>query len=124
MFIGELSMITERGHIRYQARSNRPHRTPNSRQRMSLHDFNWAEPNTGEVLLRLWDAHHGLQPGDYIEIDRDVGTSRSSLFWCGYITEVAGHMVYLGKTELRRLTEPCRLPISLRTRPTLQKRGS
>ena len=66
---------------------------------MSLHDFNWAEPNTGEVLLKLWDARHGLQAGEYIKIDRDGGASRGDLYWCGHITEVAGHVVYLGETE-------------------------
>lgn len=103
MFCGELSIITEGGRFLYQARSNRPRRTPHARQLMSLHDFNWAEPNTGEVRLRLWDASHGLQPGEYIKIDRDAGTSRGDLYWCGHITEVAGHVVYLGETELRRL---------------------
>ena len=75
---GELSIITERGRIRCQARSKRPQRTPHARELMSLHDFNWAEPNSGEVLLRLWDARHGLQPGDFIEIDRDVGRPRKA----------------------------------------------
>ena len=103
MFFVELSIITERGRFHYQARSNRPHPTPHDRQWMWLHDFNWAEPNTGEVLLRLWDAHHGLQPGEYIRIDGDAGVSRGDLYWCGHITEVAGHVVYLGETELRHL---------------------
>lgn len=102
MFVGELSMITERGHIRYQARSNRPQRTPHARQLMSLHDFNWADPNTREVLLRLWDARHGLQSGEYIEIARDVGASRGDQYWGGYVTEVADHVVYLSEIELRR----------------------
>ena len=102
-FIGELSIITERGHLRYQSRGIRPHRTPHNRQWMWLFDFNWADPNTGEVLLRLWDTHHGLQPGEYIKIHRDVGTSRDNSYWCGHVTEVAGHLVYLSETELRRL---------------------
>lgn len=105
MFCGETSIITERGRIRCQARSKRPHRTPHDRQWMSVHDFNWADPNTGEVKLRLWDARHGLQSGDYIKIDRDVGTSKGNLFWCGHITEVAGHVVYLAEIEVRRLPE-------------------
>ena len=103
MFFGELSVITERGRLRYQALSKRPHHTPRDRQWMSLHDFNWAELNTGEVLLRLWDTRHGLQPGEYIKIDRDAGTSKSGFYWCGHVTEVAGHMVYLGETELQYL---------------------
>lgn len=101
IFVGDLSIITERGHFRYQARGKRPHRTPHDRQWMSLHDFNWAESNTGEVLLRLWDARHGLQPGEYIKIGRDIWVSRGDLYWCGRVTEVAGHVVYLGQTELR-----------------------
>ena len=104
-FLGELSIITERDRFRYQARSNRPQRTPHARQLMSLHDFNWADPNTGELLLRLWDARHGLQPGDYIEIGRDVGTSSGNLYLCGHVTDVAGHVVYVGETELRHPTE-------------------
>ena len=103
MFFGELSIITERGRFRYQACSKRPHHTPHDRQWMSLHDFNWAETNTGEVLLRLWDALHGLRPGEYIKIDRDVGASGGDVYWCGRVTEVAGHVVYLGETELRHL---------------------
>lgn len=103
MFFGELSIITERGRFRYQARSKRPHRTPHGRQGMSLHDFNWAEPNRGEVLLRLWDDRHGLQPGEYLEIDRNVGTSGGNLYWCGHVTDLVGHVVYLGETELHRL---------------------
>ncbi len=104
-FFGELSIVTERGRFRYQARSKRPHRTPDAREWMSLHDFNWAEPNTGEVLLRLWDARHGLQPGEYIKIDRDAGASTGDLYWCGHITEAAGQVVYLGETELRHFTK-------------------
>ena len=103
IFFGELSIITERGHFRIQARSKRPHRTPHDPQWMSLHDFNWAESNTGEVLLTLWDARHGLQPGDYIRIDGDAKASMGDLYWCGHVTEVAGHVVYLGQTELRHL---------------------
>ena len=103
MFFGELSIITERGHFRYQARSKQPNRTPQDRQWMWPHDFNWAEPNTGEVLLRLWDDHHGLQPDDYIKIGRGAGTLSGDLYWCGHVTEVAGHVVYLGETELQRL---------------------
>ena len=101
MFFGELSIITERGHSRFQAISKQPHRTSHERQWMSLHDFNWAESNTGEVLLRLWDARHRLHRGDYIKIDGDVGVTRSDVYWCGHVTEVAGHVVYLGQTELR-----------------------
>ena len=103
MFLGELTIITSGGRIRYRARSKKPNRTPRDRQWMWLHDFNWAEPNTGEVLLRLWDAHHGLQPGEYIKIEWDAGASRCDLYWCGHITGVAGHVVYLSETELRRL---------------------
>ena len=103
MFFGELSIITESGRLRYQARSELLHRTWHDRQRMSLHDFNWAQSNTGEVLLRLWDARHGLQPGEFLKIDRDVGTSKGDLYWCGHVTEVAGHVVYLGETEFRHL---------------------
>ena len=103
MFFGELSITTERGRFRYQARSKRSHRPPHDRQWMSLHDFNWAEPNAGEVLLRLWDAHHGLQPGEYIKLDLDARASRGDLYRCGHVTEVAGHVVYLGETELRQL---------------------
>ncbi|MCY4436550.1 MAG: hypothetical protein OXE05_04375 [Chloroflexi bacterium] len=103
MFFGELSIITDRGRFCYQARSKRPHRMPHDRQWMSLHDFNWAEANTGEVQLRLWDARHGLQAGEYISINRDAGASRDDLCWCGHIAEVAGHVVYLGKAELRHL---------------------
>ena len=106
MFFGELSIIIDRGRFRYQARSKRPHRTPHDGQGMSLHDFNWAEPNTGKVQLRLWDARHGLQPGEYIKIDRDAGSSTGDLYWCGHITAVAGHVVYLGETELRHSSEP------------------
>ena len=106
MFFGQLSIITDRGRFRYQARSKRPHRTLHDRQWMSLHDFNWAEPNTGKVQLRLWDARHGLQPGEYIKIDGDPEAFRGGLYWCGHITKVAGHVVYLGETELRHLTEP------------------
>ena len=106
MFFGELSIITERGNFRYQARGKRPHRTPHDRQWMSLHDFNWAEPNTGEVLLRLWDARHGLQPGKLIRIKGNIEGARRdpspSLYWCGHVTWVAGHNVYLGETELQR----------------------
>ena len=101
MFLGELTFITERGRFRYQARSKRPHRTPHDRQWMSLHDFNWAESNAGEVLLRLWDARHGLQPGEYIKIDWGAGASRGDLYRCGRVNEVAGHVVYLGETEFR-----------------------
>ncbi len=108
MFFGELSVITERGRFRYQVRSKRPHRPPHDRQWMSLHDFNWADPNTGDVLLRLWDARHGLQSGEYIKIDRDAGASRGDLYWCGHVTEVAGHVVYLVETKLRHL--PSRNP--------------
>ena len=104
MFFGELSIITERGRFRYQARSKRPHRTPHDRQWMSLHDFNWAEFNTGEVLLRLWDARHGLQPGEYIKIDGDSGASNAGLYWCSHVTEIAGHVVYLGEIKLRHLS--------------------
>ena len=103
MFFTELSIITERGRIHYQALSTRPHRTPRDRQWMSLHDSNWAESNTGEVLLRLWDANHGLQPGEYIKIEWDARASRGDLYRCGYVTEVAGHVVYLGETELLHL---------------------
>ena len=105
MFFGELSIITERGRLRYQARSKRPHPTPRDRQWMWLHDFNWAEPNTGEVLLRLWDARHGLEPGEYVEVAGDVGAWGSDQYWCGPITEVADHVVYLGEIEVRRLAE-------------------
>ena len=104
LFHGELSIITERGHFHYQALSKWPHRTPRDRQSMWLHDFNWTESNTGEVLLRLWDAHHGLQPGDYIKIDWDAGESRGNVYWCGPVTEVAGHVVYLCETELEHST--------------------
>ena len=103
IFFGELSIITERGHFRIQACSKRPHRTPRDRQWMSLNDFNWAESNTGEVLLRSWNARHGLQPGDYIKISGDARASRGDLYWCGHVTEVAGHVVHLGETELRHL---------------------
>ena len=103
MFFGELSIITERGRFRFQAYSRRPQRLPHDGQRMSLHDFNWAEPNTGEVLLRMWDARHGLQPGEYIKIDRDASASKGELYWCGHVTEVAGHVVYVGETELRHI---------------------
>ena len=72
---------------------------------MSLHDFNWAESDASEVLLRLWDDHHGLQPGEYIKIDLDFSASRGHLYRCGRITEVAGNVVYLGESELRHLTE-------------------
>lgn len=105
MFFGELTIITERGYLRYQALSKRPHRAPHDHQWMSLHDFNWADPNKGEFLLRLWDAGHGLQPGDYIKIGRNAGTSRNDLYWCGRISEVGGQVVYLGETELRHLPE-------------------
>ena len=105
LFFGKLSIITDRGRYRYQARSKRPHRTPHDRQWMSPHDFNWAEPNTGEFLLRLWDARHGLQPGEYIKIDRDAGSSTGDLYCCGHVTEVADHVVYLGELELRYLIE-------------------
>ena len=101
MFFGEMSIITERGRFRYEACGKRPHRTPHDRQWMSLHDFNWAEPNTGEVLLRLWDARHGLQPGEFIKIDLDASASKGDLYRCGPVTEVAGHVVYMGETELR-----------------------
>ena len=105
IFFGELSIIAERGHFRYQARSKRPHRTPHDRQWMSLHDFNWSEPNTGEVLLVLWDARHGLQPGEFIRINKNLeGAMRDqgpNLYWCGHVTRVAGHKVYLGETELQ-----------------------
>ena len=113
IFCGELSIIAERGHFRYRALSKRPHHTPHARQWMSLHDFNWADPNTGELLFRLWDAHHGLQPGECIKVNRDAGTSTGDLYWCGHITEVAGHVVYLAETELRSFTESrggCRMP--------------
>ena len=100
MFLGELSIISERGYFGFRARSKRPHRTPRDRQWMSLHDLNWAESNTGDVLLRLWDARHGLQPGDYIKISEG---SRGDLHWCGHVTEIAGHIVYLGETELRHI---------------------
>ena len=103
MFLGELSIITESGNSRYKARSKRPNHIPFNRHWMSLHDFNWAEPNAGEVLLRLWDARHELRPGEYIRIARDAGASRGDLYWCGHVTEVAGHVVYLGKTKLRHL---------------------
>lgn len=103
VYLGELSIIAESGPFRVPALSKRPHRTPNGRQRMSLHDFNWAEPNTGEVLLRFWDSHHGLQPGEYIEVARDVGASMGDLYWCGNVTTISGHQVYLGETELRHL---------------------
>ena len=100
MFLGELSIISERGHFGFRARSKRPHRTPHDRQWMSLHDLNWAESNTGDVLLRFWDARHGLQPGDYIKISKRC---RGDLYWCGHVTEIAGHIVYLGETELRHI---------------------
>lgn len=106
LFFGKLSIITDRGRFRYQARSKRLHRLPHDRQWMWLHDFNWADPNTGEVQLRLWDTRHGLQPGEYIKIDRYPEAFRGGLYWCGHITDVAGHVVYLGETELRHLTEP------------------
>ena len=102
MFAGELIISTERGCLRYQARSKQPHRTPHDRQWVSLHDFNWAEPGTGEVMLRLWDARHGLQPGEYIKIDLADRASGGGLYWCGYITEVADHMVYLGEAGCGR----------------------
>ena len=102
IFFGEISIITERGHFRYKACSKRPHHTPQGRQWMSLSDFNWAHPNSGKVLLRLWDARHGLQSGEYIKINGDVGGSRANLYWCGHVTEVADHVVYLGETEFRR----------------------
>ena len=105
MFLGELTIITERGQFHYQALSKRPHRSPHDRQWMSLHDFNWAGPNKGESLLRLWDARHGLQPGDYIKIGKKAGTPRDDLYRCGHVTEVVGHVVYLAETELRRLPE-------------------
>ena len=100
MFLGELSITSERGHFGFRARSKRPHRTPHDRQWMSLHDLNWAESNTGDVLLRFWDARHGLQPGDYIKISKRW---RGDLYWCGHVTEIAGHIVYLGETELRHI---------------------
>lgn len=101
MFLGELSIITERGHIHCQALSKRPHPTPRERQSLWLLDFNWAESIAGAVLLRLWDAHHGLQPGDFVKIDWDVGISKGDRYWCGPVTEVAGHVVYLSKTEFQ-----------------------
>ena len=105
MFFGELSIITERGRFSYQARSKQRHPTPQDQEWMWLHDFNWAELNTGEILLRFWDARHGLQPGEYVSIDVDVGAFRGEQFWCGHVIEVVGHVVYLGETELRRLPE-------------------
>ncbi len=105
MFIGELSIITERGRFSYQARSKQRHPTPHDQEWMWLHDFNWAELNTGEILLRFWDARHGLRPGEYVSIDVDVGAFRGEQFWCGHVTEVVGHVVYLGETELRPSTE-------------------
>ena len=104
MFFGELSIITERGRLRYQALSKRPHHTPSDRQWMSLHDFNWAEPNTGEVLLRLWDTRHGLQSGEYIKIDGDTGASKGELYWCGHVTEVGGPPSVLGRNRIAALT--------------------
>ena len=106
MLFGELTIITERGRSCYQVLSKRPNHRPHDHPWTSLHDFNWAEPNTGEVLLKLWNTHHGLQPGDCINIDLGVRASRDDLYRCGHITEVAGHVVYLAETELRRFTEP------------------
>ena len=104
MFLGELSIIADRGRHHYQACSKRPHRTPHDYRWMSLHDFNWAEPNTGEAQYRLWDVCHGLQPGEYIKIGGGTSSSTGDLYWCGHITEVSGHVVYLSEIALRHLT--------------------
>lgn len=101
LFVGELSIFTEHGVRHCRARSRRPHRTPHDRQWMSLHEFNWADPNTGAVLLRMWDARHGLRPGEFIKIDRDVGPSRGRLYQFGHVTDVDGHLVFLGESEVR-----------------------
>ena len=99
MFFGELFIITERGHFRYQARGTRPHRTPQNRQWMSLHDFNWAEFGKGEIWLKLWDSHHDLEPGEHIDIRMAVDDSKehSSFYWCGRVTHVEGQNVYVGE---------------------------
>ena len=63
MFFGELSIITERGRLRYQERSKRPHRTPQHREWMSLHDFNWAMNN--DIIMAA--ERHSFWPPEEVD---------------------------------------------------------
>lgn len=105
LFLIQLRITTGRGSSSYLVVSKKSSRGTGKHPSLALHWCNWAEFGTDMLWLKLWDSHHGLLPGDHIEVSTDVDESERdagpNLYWHGRVAHVAGQDVYV--TDARRL---------------------
>ena len=108
LFLIELRITTGRGSSSYHVVSNESLRGTQKHPSLELDSCNWAEFRTGMLWLKLWDSHHGLLPGEHIEVSTDVDDTECDpvpdLYWRGRIARVAGQDVYV--TDARQLFRP------------------
>ena len=108
LFLVELRITTDRGSSSYRVVSKKSSRGGQKHPSLELNRCNWAEFETAMLWLKLWDSHHGLLPGDHIEVSTDVDDTQRNpvpdLYWRGRIAHVAGQDVYV--TEAKRLFRP------------------
>ena len=108
LFLIELRINTSRGSSSYRVVSNKSLRGTMKHPSLDLFSCNWAKFGTGALWLKLWDSHHGLLPGDQIEVTTNVNdTNRDPVLdhgWCGRVDYVAGQDVSV--TDARRFLRP------------------
>ena len=108
LFLIELRITTGRGSSSYRVVSKKSWRGTQKYPSLELDWCNWAEFGTGMLWLKLWDSHHGLLPGDHIEVSTDVDANNGGpvpdFCWRGRVAHVAGQDVYV--TDARRLFRP------------------
>ena len=108
LFLIELRITTGRGSSSYRVVSKKSSRGTQKHPSLELDWCNWAEFGTGMLWLKLWDSHHGLLPGDQIEVSTDVDdTNRNpvpDLYWRGRVADVVAQDVFV--TDARRLFRP------------------
>ena len=108
LFLIKLFITTERGSWSHRVVSKKSSRGTRRHPSLELEWCNWAEFGTNTLWLKLWDSHHGLLPGDHIEVSTDVDENDrdpvSELYWRGRVTHVAGQDVYA--TDASRLFRP------------------
>lgn len=97
LFLVEYPVVTVRGSSSYCVVSPRPLRSPEERERLSVHRINWAGFGADKIWLKLWEPSHDLRAGERIEIGVNPD---SALYRSGRISGVVGQDVYIEETEL------------------------
>ena len=108
LFLIELRITTGRGSSSHRVVSKKSSRGTRRHPSLELDWCNWADSGTGTLWLKLWDSHHGLLPGDHIEVCTDVDASNRESVpefgWRGQIAHIAGQNVYVA--DASRLFRP------------------